>query len=260
VKIWYQSTINFDHQPNYRAALAAHFERVASPGTEVLLHGRAAGFGRDLMVTDLISSPIAYHMVVPQMYIRALLTAQKSGADAFVIGSFSEPILPELRSLATIPVVSLSEATMLAACMVAPRMGFLALNTTGVPYLDKSIALHKMAARVSGIHVVDGDFPEQALEAMFAKPTSFLGGLMKSVRTAIAHGAQVVVPGEGVLAVMASGNGVREVDGVPIIDSIGTPVLVAELAVNIKKRTGVAQSRAAYPAPSAETMRVIIGS
>ena len=174
MKIWYQSTINFDHQPNYRNALEAHFRRVASPGTEVILRGRGGGLGAELPVIDVISSPIAYHMVGPPVYIRALLAAEKSGADAFVVGSFSEPILPELRSLATIPVVSLSEATMLAACMVAPKIGFLALNSTGAPFIDKSIALHKMAARISGVHVVDGDFPEHALETMFTEPANFL--------------------------------------------------------------------------------------
>ncbi len=260
MRIWYQSTINFEHQPNYRDALAEHFQRVASPGVEVLLHGREGDFGRELVVTDLISSPIAYHLVAPPMYIRAVVDAQNQGADAFVVGSFSEPILPELRSLASIPVVSLSEASLLAACSVAPKIGLLALNSIGAPYLDKSIALHKLGARITGVHVVEGDFLEQALDAMFADPGPFLEGFTKSARTAVAHGAQVIVPGEGVLAVMAARNGVSDVDGAPIIDSIGVAALFAEFSVNMKQRTGVAQSRLAYPAPTAATMRVLLGS
>lgn len=258
MKIWYQSTINFDHQTNYRDALADHFARLASPGTEMLLHGRDTDLGRELAVTDVIRSPIAYHLVAPPLYIRSLMRAEAEGADAFIIGSFSEPILPELRSLATIPVVSISEATMLVACSVAPKIGLLALNKTGVPYLEKSVALHKMAERVSGIHVVEGDFPEPAMEAVFPNPQRFLEGLVSSARTAIAHGAQVIIPGEGVLAVIASRNALSEVDGAPIIDSVGVAVLFAELAVKMKQRTRVAQSGLAYPAPNAEAVRALM--
>jgi allantoin racemase len=176
-----------------------------------------------------------------------------------VIGSFSEPILPELRSLARIPVVSLFEASTLAAFSVAPKIGFLALNSLGAPYIDKSIAHHKLGARVSGVHVVEGDFLEQALETMFVDPGLFLEGFVKSARTAIAHGAQAVVPGEGVLAAMAARNGIAVVDGAPIIDSIGVAALYAEFSVNMHKRTQVAQSRLAYPAPSPETLRALFG-
>lgn len=49
---------------------------------------------------------------------------------------------------------------------------------------------------------------------------------------------------------MAAQNELRDVDDVPLIDSIGTPILFAEFIVWLKRRTGVDQSRAAYPLPS----------
>jgi hypothetical protein len=49
---------------------------------------------------------------------------------------------------------------------------------------------------------------------------------------------------------MAAENGELEVEGVP---AIGTPILFAEFMVGLRKHTGVAQSRAAYPLPSDAT-------
>jgi hypothetical protein len=50
------------------------------------------------------------------------------------------------------------------------------------------------------------------------------------------------------------------VDGAPIVDSIGVAALYAEFCVNMNKRTHVVHSRLAYPAPSAETLRVLFGN
>lgn len=41
--------------------------------------------------------------------------------SAFIAASFSEPILPELRGLAKIPVVSMSEACFVTAIISAPE-------------------------------------------------------------------------------------------------------------------------------------------
>ncbi|MCM2250937.1 MAG: aspartate/glutamate racemase family protein [Ramlibacter sp.] len=257
MKIWYQSTLNFAHTPNYEKALAAHFRRVASPGTEVVLNGRKTAFGSDLGGDDVYGSPVMYHAVVLPAFIRSLLAAEQAGADAFVVASFSEPILAELRSLATMPVISMTEASFMAAAMSAPKVGFVTLNKMVVPFIEKSISLHKWKDRVTGIHLIEGEVSEAELDTKFPEPGPYLDRLTAGTREAIAAGAQVVIPAEGVLAVMAAENGLREVDGVPIIDAIGTPILFAEMAVALKRRTGLAQSRAAYRLPSADARALL---
>lgn len=78
----------------------------------------------------------------------------------------------------------------------------------------------------------------------------YLERLVGSVRDAVSSGAYSVIVAEGVLGMMAAENGEREVEGVPVIDAIGTPILFAEFMVGLRKHTGVAQSRAAYPLTS----------
>jgi Asp/Glu/Hydantoin racemase len=152
MKIWYQSTLNFAHHPNYAKALAAHFQKIASPGTEVLLHGREDGPGDQLAASDIIGSPVVYQHLVDPAFIRAVLASEEAKADAFVAASFSEPILPELRGLAKGLVVSMPQACFVAASTTASKIGFVTLNRHIIPYLEKSISLHKWRDRVSGIH------------------------------------------------------------------------------------------------------------
>lgn len=252
MKIWYQSTLNFAHHPNYEKALAAHFKRIASPGTDVVLRGRDTSFGNGLAGSETIGSPIMYHSVVVPAFVKSLLDAERAGADTFIAASFSEPILPELRSLANIPVVSMPEACFMAASMSAPKVGLVTLNKLVLPYIEKSISLHKWHDRISGVHLMDGDISEVELDKKFPDPGQCLELLEAGCRKAIAAGAQVIIPAEGVLGVMAAENGLNQVDGVPVVDAIGTPVLFAELAVALRRRTGISQSRAAYRSPSRE--------
>ncbi len=257
MKIWYQSTLNFDLHPNYGAALRRHFDKVASPGTEVLVKGRSRAAGSHLPVHDVIGSPVMYHSIVGTAFIEAVMQAEAEGCDAFVAASFSEPILNELRSLASIPVISMTEATYTAGCAVAQKIGFVTLNKAVVPFINKSISLHKWGPRISGVHLVPGNISEPDLEHKFDQPQEFLDFLIEGIREAIAAGAEVIIPAAGVLGVMAAENGLREVDGVPIVDPIATPVLYAELAIRLREQTGLMTSRAAYRQPSDEARKLL---
>jgi allantoin racemase len=257
MKLWYQSTLNLLQHQNYQKALAAHFRKIASPRTEVVLNGRRGGLGNNLAASDVLGSPVVYHSVVGPAFLESLLEAEKAGADAFIAASFSEPLLQELRSLARIPVISMPEACFVAASTSAEKIGLVTLNKHVIPFLEKSISLHKWKDRVSGIHLIEGDISETELNAKFSEPEPYLKSLIQGIQQAIKAGAQVVIPAEGVLGAMAAEHGLSEVDGVPIIDAIGTPVLFAEFVVALKQRTSVAQSLAAYPPPS-DAARLII--
>ena len=108
MKIWYQSTLDFAQHPNYAKALAAHFRKIAGSRTAVLLHGRVGDPRNHLPASEIIGSPVVYQSVVDPAFIRAVLASEEANSDAFFAASFSEPILPELRGLAKIPVVSMS--------------------------------------------------------------------------------------------------------------------------------------------------------
>lgn len=261
MKIWYQSTLDFDHQPNYKRTLSQLAHRAVAPATEVIVRGRPKEFGNSASAVSATGSPIAYHSIVAPAFLHSLLEAEEQGADVFVAASFSEPILAELRSLATIPVVSMSEACFTAAAMLAPKIGLVTLNEHVPYFLEKSIALHKWKERISGIHLLSGLVVEEDLDAALdpsASPEQYLQLIREAARDAIASGAQVIVLAEGVLGALAAVNGLNNIDGVPVIDVVGSTVLYGELAAALCTRTGVRQSRKAYPAPDDETRGYIL--
>jgi allantoin racemase len=259
MKIWYQSTLDFAHHANYQRALTAHFRKVSSLGTEVLLNGRNPDPTSQLSAAEIISSPILYHSIVVPAFVQAVFAAESADADVFVTASFSEPILPELRALAKIPVISMSEACFVAAAASAPKIGLVTLNKHIIHFLEKSIALHKWKDRISGIHLIEGEISETELDTKYSQPSPYLAKLSEGMRRAIAAGAEVIIPAEGVLAMMAAENGMHEIDGVPVIDAVGSTILFAEYTFALEQRTKVAQSRVAYPLPS-EAGRKLIAS
>lgn len=260
MKLWYQSTLDFTQYPNYETALNRHIRRISRPDTEVVVRGRSEKSRTEVPTTEIIGSPIVYHTVVVPEFVDSLIEAEEAGADAFIVASFSEPILPELRSLARIPVVSMPEATFLAASMCAPRIGLVTLNDLVVPFIDKSSSLHKWQERLVGVYTLNGAVNENVLERGWTEPQPHLDKLIDGCRSAIEAGAQIIVPAEGVLGVMAAENGLTDVDGIPVVDAVGTSILFGELAVDLKQRTGLAQSRAAYPAPSDAARQLVLDS
>jgi allantoin racemase len=79
-----------------------------------------------------------------------------------------------------------------------------------------------------------------------------------NARRLIAKGADVLIPAEGVLNTLMVRNGLEEVDGVPVLDSYGAVLAMAEMLVHLKKRAGLRVSRSgAYAKPPASIIEHI---
>lgn len=259
IRIWYQSALDLHASAsNYRTALQRRFEVVKSTGTEISLHGRGDA-GRGVAMAEIIGSPVLYHQAVAPVFIAAVRQACRDGYHAFICGTFSEPIVPELRSLSTIPVVTMPEAAMLTACSVAPKFALVTLSRVAVPYMHKTVAAHKLGERISGVHVVDEVMEEEDLDQQFAEPAAYVARFETACRLAIREGAQAVVPAEGMMAAMIVTHGLQSVDGCPVVDPVAASILHAELAVRMQRTTGLAPSRVAYPQPSRAGMAAIFG-
>jgi allantoin racemase len=259
MKFWWQFTVDAARHPAFVDALQGYARRIVSPGTEVSFHGMDPDIGRDLSQTEILCPPVYASTVVP-LFLRNALRAQREGCDAFIIGTFAEPVLHELRSLCAIPVISAFESTVFTACSVAPRVGLLGLSAETVPFLEASIERHRIGSRVSGIHMIDRVMTERSLDQQFAAPEEYLERFRAGARKAIAAGAEAVIPAEGVVAAIVAINGLRDVDGVPVIDSVAVPMLAAEHMVTLKQRLGLQASRPrAYAQPSARAIERVFG-
>jgi hypothetical protein len=113
---------------------------------------------------------------------------------------------------------SVPEACFAAAAANGFKIGFVTLNKLVVPFIEKSISHHKWRDRVSGIHLIEGNVSEGELDANLSSPGPYIDRLILGIRQAIAGGAHIVIPAEGVLGVVAAQNGLSQVDGIPVID------------------------------------------
>ena len=114
-RIWHQSVNELDHLDVYKRALEAHAAEILGGDAEVVVHGLPSGSYGGASATAVLGNAFAYHRTLDRV-IDYAITAERQGYDAFVIGSFSEPFLREIRSAVDIPVASLTESGLLVGC------------------------------------------------------------------------------------------------------------------------------------------------
>ena len=238
IRIWHQSMTELDALESYRRALEEHARAVASPGTEGVVHGMPSGAYGGIAPSDLLLSPYPYHLILSQV-IENAYQAERQGFDAFVLGSWSEPFLRETRSIVDIPVAGLAESSFLVGCSLAKYLGPISNTAEIARIVEGLVQKHHFQERVSGVYTLDPPMNEPALTAAFQEPGAFLAAFTQVAERAIADGADVIIPAEGVLNELLVTLQVRRVGEVPVMDCIGVTWNYTELLVNLWRRTGL---------------------
>jgi Asp/Glu/hydantoin racemase len=243
VHIWHQSMTELARLGAYRDSLERHAREILEPGQVVEVHGLPAGAYLGRAPTAALGNAFAHHRILDPVLDLAK-HAERQGYDAFVIGSYSEPFLTELRSALDIPVVSVAEATFLVACSIG-RLAAPITNDRGVARLvRRSIAHHGLQQRGLKPRAITPALDEFELASAFSEPQAFLASFTSAARAAIADGADVIIPAEGVLSECLHHHRVTSIDSVPVMDSFGVAWLHAAMLVRLRATTGLAVSRA----------------
>lgn len=243
IKIWYQSVAEIDTYGGYAQRLRDHFDRVAGDVAEVELHGMPAGTYGDLSPIDVLSNPHLYNSVLARGLSGMVAQAERDGFHAFVIGSYSEPFIRELRSQSTLPVLCVFETSLLASFSVAQLVGLVTL-TPDIVWMQRNLVdKAKFNGRVAGIWALDPPLTEHDIEKLFAGPDPVVESFRIGARKAIDAFADAVIPAEGLLNELVVSAGVTEVDGAPVIDGIGAALLHAVMMVRLGQRTGLQVGR-----------------
>lgn len=255
MKLWYQSLAPLGHLPAYVAALEAHAARACSPGTSVRFNGASEAPYRHYTPQDLMHIPYLKHRFQGEA-IDFARQAQDEGYDAFILGSFSEPFLAECRSLLDIPVVSMPEAALLLACSLAERFAMVTLGPGSNQRVYKLVQRHGLGGRVTGYHPFLKPVDEAELDAALSDPAPLIARFREVAEPAVAQGADLVVPAEGVLNEVLFANGVSRLGNACVMDCVGAGLLQAEMLVHARSRLGLSVGRRwAWPQASAELLR-----
>jgi allantoin racemase len=240
LRIWHQSFTVLEDLGAYKDALVAHFARVAAPGTEVVMHGMRAGtYKTDYPGTDIRHLGLQY--MHSMQFVEAGVQAQRDGFDAYAISTLPDPALRETRSLLTIPVVGYGESAMLTACLLGRRFSVLVFISEFCDLIADNAERYGLGSRLCGVSDVGFRFAD--VQKGFADPGPIIEKFRSAARREIARGADVIIPGEAPLCVLLSQQGVVEVDGVPVLDSLTCCIKHAEMLVGMQRQGQLAGSR-----------------
>ncbi|MFN3937795.1 MAG: aspartate/glutamate racemase family protein [Gemmobacter sp.] len=236
MRIWYQSYVDAEHAGRYWDDLRRHIAAIADPGTEVEIHG--------ITPHDSYAHALVEFRCAREVICNAV-RAEREGYDAFILGHFQDAGLYEARSVVDIPVIGLGEATMLHACTLAQRSGIVTINTRFIPWFRHQIARYGLGQRITGIHAMQFE-PGQIMGA-FGDParTEEARTLFEAqARPLVAAGVELLIPGGGIPMLLFSTIPDHRVDGAPVVNGIPIAVKQAEVAVRLRRMTGLGTSRA----------------
>lgn len=242
VRIWHQTMTDVARYPAYGDALLRTAREVTRPDTEVDVHGVAPGTYGDLPPAAVSIHPFASHTLLDQVVGQAI-SAEQQGYDVFVLGSYSEPFLRTIRSAVDIPVVSLAEATMLTGCSLAARVGVVTITKPVQWMIEHHLDYHHLRSRFAPIRTVEPELLEDQLENAFTDPGPVIEAFSAAARRCIDDFADVIIPAEGLFTQVLAQAGIREIDGVSVMDCVAVTALQAESMALLHRYTGLIQGR-----------------
>jgi allantoin racemase len=247
-RIWLQSLSAMEWAGPYQAYLTKHAEAVLDGAAEFHLSGLPASTFGEFPPMSLLGYPLASHVISHQIPGLAF-EAEEQGYSAFVIATYSEPHLRVIRSAVDIPVVSVAESTLFAACSNAQQIGIVAITPQLKQIIQDIVNRHGLASRVARIAVLEPVVLEHELaDAAFSDPSDIAERFERAAAECVAAQADMVIPGEGILSEVIHSAGMHTAAGVPVMDCLGVTLLHALFQISAAKRAGLTRGRVwSYP-------------
>jgi Asp/Glu/hydantoin racemase len=257
MRIWHQSLTVLGDLPAYEERMRTHVRNVVRLDTEVVLHGMLPGTYPANYPGDDIAYRFLFTMHSMQWAVHAL-NAEAGGFDAFALCSLPDPMLAEIRTLVDMPVIGCGEVCFKLAAANARRFGMLLfIDRMAARYLQQ-IEEHGLSQYCVGVEPVGLRFND--VLGAFGKPGEIIDRFRMAARRLIAAGAQAIIPGEIPLNVLLAAEGVDNVDGVPLIDSLAETLKKAEAMVDAKASGSASADRRGWshePPPRQRVLQVL---
>jgi len=241
MRIWHQSFTVLGDLPAYAETMKSHLRKVLRDDTEVVFHGQLDGTYPGSYPGDDIAYASLYWMH-GQQWVAAARAAERDGFDAYAMCTMPNPLIREIRSLVDMPVIGFGETCFHLASMLGQRFGVLLFIDRMIPLYREQLRAYGLAERCAGIRASGLSFRD--VLAGYADPAPVITAFRAAARRMIAEdGADVIIPGEVPLNVLLAANGVNRVDDVPVVDGLACTMKMAEMMVELRRSTGLAQSR-----------------
>ena len=233
MKIWYQSAASLHNLSSYSTTLESHAKAAAAPHT-VDIFGTPPGVHTSRNPKDHVGYSYLQTLHAEQ-FIGAALRAEREGYDAYFVGTIPDIGYEDIRTLVDIPVVAFGHASYLFAAMLGNVIGIVNFVDAVNPLLRRNALKYGFSDMLGPI--VNIETTLDSVASSYDKPDGMISSFKVAARTAIAQGADVIIPGPGPLNVMLAGQGINEIDGVPIVDSVGVGMKFCVMRAEMKTPT-----------------------
>lgn len=221
MRIWHQSFTDLDKFPLYRETLQQHADAVAGADVSIVVHGLRPDTYPSGIAPMEVNSRAGLRLFNAQQVCEAALAAQAAGYDAFALGCFFDPALHEARSLVDIPVVSLTETSMLTACSLGRKFAVISLTDFQKMLTEDLAAQYGLSGRLAGVVAMSPAVRLFDLEGSGEVTDSIKESFSAACREALRLGAEVIIPGDGVLNEFLVRHRMLSVEQGVILDSLG---------------------------------------
>lgn len=235
IRIAYQSYVDAALGGTYWKHLQKHLDDIVDEGTSVDIKG--------ITPPDSYAHGLSEYRCGREMICNAV-TAEREGYDAMAVGHFQDSGLYEARAAVAMPVHGLGEASMLYACQLGQQIGIVTINPRFISWFRHQIGKYGLRERVTGVHAMT--LEPGAILAAFDKE----GGLEEvaasfeeQARPLVAQGIDVIIPGGGIPMLLFNRLFNHNVDGAPVLNGIPILIKLTEMAVKLKRLTGLSVSR-----------------
>lgn len=257
IRLWHQSTTELQRDAPYSRALVRRAHDLFGDEVVVDTFGLPAGSYHGRSVSRANGNAFVYHRILDCVIDQAI-EAERQGYDGFIIGSYSEPFLKEIRAAVDLPVTSILETTLLVGCSLGTKLAFITTSPSVVGMINKAIASHQMAARVSEVVSLDPALEGPVLHGLFQDPKPLAESFENAAARVIANGADVIIPAEGIIAIILTEGGLVRFQDAPVMDVFGVTWSYAAMFANLRAKAGLGVTRRGwYARPDIELIKLL---
>ena len=238
-KILIQSSTNVKENPAYLEGIKDHAKKILSPGFTIEIDGVDTEYNSKAHF-------MSYEFLNNRSILKNIIEAEESDYDAVAFHCFLDPVLDEARELVNIPVIGMAETSMLTSLMYGKKFAIVTYN----PQLAKKTfgnLIQKYGLCNQAIETQFFEVGIEDLENAFYDPKPILDKFIKACEKAVANGAEVILPGCGLLNIICIQNNItQETVGATIMDVTGMVLKMAESQITLKEVSGTSLSRTGY--------------
>ena len=245
MRLWHQSFSQLDKLPVYQTALDEHHRKLATPGTEIVLHGIGPGAHATKFPAKKDVTYPYLHLLHAQKVLENVLQAEEEGYDGFLLSTFPDPQLQVAQSLVDIPVVGYGFSSMHTAAYLGRKFGIVSFLAEMLPCYVDNIRTYRLEQLGGPTRLLGMSYDD--VHKAYSDPTAVLAAFHRAARELINdEGCDVILPGEAPLSLLLQRNGVHRVDEAVVMDGLGTTLKMAEMLVTLRRTSDLRVTRRGF--------------